>query len=618
MSRNRRGEENQDADWIFASDDPGTLPTDRLPDRAEFDRYAAPLLAQRHGRQAQPPSEHETVDLSDLDAEQLRRAGAEPDAKTGAIPALDEEAESDGVTADAATGPATAGPEAAGSETTGQNAAGRAGGAVPAGSAGAEPATAPLRPPRDVSYARSGTTPNAEHDDVPPNGFVLPNRFKDLGIFDALRDILALICMASSMTTTFTVAHNSLVEGVGKAAIGIGLIALVAVHLLRWIPQEPPLGAVRMVRVIGLLPALLAAVGVVLADLVLSLPVLFASLPEGPPVGIGIGVPLLLLGAVIGIEPRAHEGYLPQARARRAARILLVAVGLAAAAALLLALVMIIGRIVTTGWAYSLMTFADAMISALLMGIVLASALLRERSWFVFSTAAAGGLVIAALADNTLQLQFAAPLSVATGFVYLPFLFTAFGLMISRSFVRTMPISFQRADWLVYTVRAFEFSAIMHVAAVAWHLMAAIAATAGQGRGGPVLHLIDAGVCVCFVAVSLFARTALLARPAVIARASGVIAGLVLVVVGFLAIIVNSLAMGAGAGLVTGGTALAIGIAAALMLTVPAPVRDEFGAPDIAQMFADFRSRDTGSTSLLSQVPDVGEETARKKSFPGH
>ena len=446
---------------------------------------------------------------------------------------------------------------------------------------------------------------------------MLPDRFKELGVFDALRDVLALVCMVTALTTTFTVAHSTLVDGVGKIAIGVGLVALVAVHLLRWIPKAPPLTAIRAVRVIGLLPALLVAVGTVLSDLVLSLPVLFASLPDGPPVGLGIGVPLLLLGAIIGIEPRAHEGYLPQARARRVARIGLVGVGIGAGVALLLALVMIVGRMFTTGWAYSLLTIGDTVISVLLLGIVLASALLRERSWYVFSTAAVSGLALAALADNTLQLQFAAPLSFASDFVYLPFLFAALGLMISRSFVRTMPISFRRTDWLVFTVRAFEFSVVLHAAAVLWHLLAALVASTGLAPGGTVLHLIDAAVCLCFVAVSLFARTSLLSRPATTARANGVISGLILVVVGFLDVIVNSLATGAGAGLVTGGTALAIGIAVALMLTVPAPVRDEFGAPDIARMFADFRSRDSGSVSLLNQVPDVTEETARKKVFPG-
>lgn len=578
----------QDDDWIFAIDDPHNLPTDRLPDRAAFDRYATPLLARRAASPALPPGENETVDLSDIDLDQLDGA-AEPDTSTGAIPVLAEEDVEDG---------------------------GDAGDAGDAGDTGEPPLTAPLRTPSQTSYARSGTTPNAEHDEIPLGGFTLPERFKDLGVFDALRDVLALICLVTAMTTTFTLAHSPWLEVIGKIAIGTGITALAAVHLLRWVPEKPPLRAVRVLRVAGLLPSLLTAVFVLCADLVLSLPVLFASLPDGPPVGIGIGVSLLLLGALVGIEPRAHEGYLPQQRARQVARSVLLGIAGGAALALLIALVMMVGRLFTTGWGFSLMTFANTLISALLLAVVLAAALRRERSWYVFSAAVVGALVIAALADNTLGLQFAAPLSFATGFVYLPFLVAAFGLMISRSFVRSMPVSFRRTDWLVYTVRAFEFSALMHAAAVLWHLLAAIASVSGRAPGGPVLHLIDAVVCGCFVVVSLFGRTSLLSRPAVSARASGVVAALVLVVVGFLDVIVNSLAMAAGAGLVTGGVALFIGLGAALMLTVPAPVRDEFGAPDLTRMFADFRARDGGRVSLLERVPDVTEETSRRKLFP--
>lgn len=656
LDRDPHEEENQDADWIFASSDPHTLPTERLPDRAEFDRYAAPLLARRaepslpeggespapgdprgssdprgeqrteapdRTRTEQAPDapapaadEHATVDLSRLDPADLRRGGAgdlrrspsgerrprkpwagapapalagarpgtedahaersrpdaEPDAATGALPVLDEEGE------------------------------------------------APAEQAREEkpSYARSGTTPNAEERIDERLGWIsLPERFRAIGVFDTLRDVLALICLVSALTTTFTLGELPLLDLISRIAIGVSVAAMLAVHLLRWIPSEPPLRLVRGVRFFGMMPALLTALGVIVADLVLSIPVLFASLPEGPPVGIGVGVSLLLLGALVGIEPRAHEGYLPTTRARERSRQALIGIGVAAAVSLLIALVMIVGRIFTTGWAYSLMTFASAVVSVLLLLIVLASALLRDRSWFVFCTAAVGGLVIAALADNTLRLEFATPISFATGYVYLPFLFAAFGLMISRSFVRTMPMSFQRPDWLVYTVRALEFSVIMHVAAVFWQIMAAIAGGSEVTAGGTVLHLFDAAICASFVVVSLFARRSLLEKPADLARSSGVVAGVVLVVVGFLDIIVNSLGAGAGAGLTTGGVALAIGIAVALMLTVPAPVRDEFGAPDLGQMFTDFRLRAGGRSPLFDRVPDVTEERSRKKAFPG-
>ncbi|MGO3208859.1 MAG: hypothetical protein ACTIJK_03595, partial [Brachybacterium sp.] len=584
--------------------------------RAAFDRYATPLLARRGVSPSLPVGENETVDLSSLDL------AAEPAAVTGAIPVLDPadgaDDTDDAAGTDSIDGPADRYP-------ADRDPAADAG--TPAAAAAADAAeserehserelVSPLSRPGTVSYARSGTTPNAEDDEIPLNGFVLPNRFKELGVFDALRDVFALVCLATALTTTFTLAESPLLDLLGKIAIGTGLATLLIVHLLRWVPEKPPLVAVRILRLVGLLPALLVSITVIGADLVLSLPKLFASLPDGPPVGIGIGVSLLLLGAILGIEPRVHEGYLPQARARRTARIALQGVAVATALSLLIATVMIVGRVFTTGWAFSLMTFANALVSALLLGIVLASALRRERSWYVSSTAVVAALVIAALADNSLGLQFAAPLSFASGFVYLPFLVAAFGLMISRSFVRTMPVSFRRTDWLVYTVRAFELSAIMHTAAVIWHLLAAIVATTGKAPGSSSLHLIDAVVCGCFVVVSLFGRTSLLSRPAVSARASGVVAALVLTVVGFLDVIVNSLAMAAGAGLATGGVALFIGLAAALMLTVPAPVRDEFGAPDVTRMFADFRARDGGRVSLLDRVPDVTEETARRKNFP--
>lgn len=608
-----------DADWIFASDDPHTLPTEQLPDRAAFDKYAAPLLERKRAERARALA-------AQLAGDDAHPRGSGDDSTPGDA--------HEGYGTDAAPAPVTP-PPAAGTSTSVRSPLTPSSAAPPwptgeprQGTArrlvdwdlDTEDRDAPGRPgeavlpSRATSYARSGTTPNVEDR---ASGIEMPERFRELGVFDALRDLLALVCLVTALTTTFTFASVPILDTLGKVSIGIGLAALIAVHLLRWIPANPPLNVVRMVRVVGLLPALLTALIVVVADLAASLPVLFSSLPDGPPVGIGVGVPLLLLGAIVGMEPRAHEGYLPHLVARNRARLVVLGIGVAAAAALLLALVMIVGRLFTTGWGFSLRAFADALISTLLLGIVFGAVWRKDRSWIVFSIAAVAGLVMCALADNTLRLQFAAPLSFATGFVYLPALFAAFGLMISRSFVRTIPISFRRVDWLVYTVRAFEFSVLMHGAAVIWHVLAAIASPTGVTPGGPVLHLLDAVVYACFVAVSLFARKALLERRAEVARASGVIAGSLLVVVGFLDTIVNSVATGAGTGLLTGGVAIAVGIATALMLTVPAPVRDEFGAPDLGKMFADFRLRDTRRASLLDQVPDVNAERARKKAFPG-
>src|SRR5699024_4710879 len=205
--KRQQRQERRDADWIFASDDPRTLPTDRLPDREEFDRYAAPLLARRAG-QAALPGESEP-------------AAEEPDTATGLIPAL--------------------GPDSEANEER------------------EEPdPTAPLRRPREVTYARSGTTPNAEHEDgggdgLPLRGIVVPYCFRALGICVALRGVLALVGMVSALATTFARGTIAVMEGFGRAAIAGGLLALVVVHLLRWIPRNPPLPLVRLVRIIGLM-----------------------------------------------------------------------------------------------------------------------------------------------------------------------------------------------------------------------------------------------------------------------------------------------------------------------------------------------------------------------------
>lgn len=566
-------------EWIFADADPGTLPTEKLPGHEELERYSAPLVARRGPEPARPTAHQETVDLSAVRAE-LAEHG-DPAAARKEDGAVRRE------------------PGAAHEEPTGERA--HEPDAVPA----------PLRVP---TYARSGTTPNAEDDG--PVSVSLPPRFHDLKIFDALRDIVTLICMITAMTTTFTLGEVAVLDLAGKIAIAVALASLAVIHALRWIPKDPPMRLLKTLRVGGMIPAIAVAAVVVLADLVLSLPVLFASLPDGPPVGVGVGVAMLLLGGIVGVEPRAHCAYLPGTVARHRSRLTVLGFGVYGLVTLILSLVMMVGRVFTTGWQYPLMAFGNALLSVLLLFIVLRSALARDRSWYVFSTAAVGGLVIAALADNTLRMEFAAPASVATGFVYLPILFGAWGIMVSRSFVRTMPMSFHRADWLVFAMRALEFSIIMHTGAVVWHVLAAITAGAQIVPGGRVLHLMDAVVCAAFVTGSTFARRALLERPAVEARATAVMAAVAMVVVGFLMVIVNTLASGAGAGLVTGAVALATGIAVALMLTVPSPVRDEFGAPDLTRMFSEFRTRNQRSHPLFGQLPDVAAERRRAKTFP--
>ncbi|MDO5662100.1 MAG: hypothetical protein Q4G40_05350, partial [Brachybacterium sp.] len=318
----------EDDDWIFAAADPGTLPTEELPDREAFDRHATPLLA-RPERPAQPVA-----------------------------------------TRDHGT------------------------------------------------YARSGTTPSAEGA-IELRGLTLPARFAELGFWDAARDLLALLCLIAAASTQFVVRDIGWWTVVPQSAIALSVLALVGVHCLRWIPRDPDLPTIRRLRVIGQIPAITVAVLIILADLVLSLPVLFSPL-EQVPLGVGVGVSLLLVGAIVAIEPRRHEGWTPQEVSRRRMIAVLRGLGWAAAVLFALSLVMAVGRAFTTGWPFALTSFANSGLSALVLTVALASALQRDRSRFVFVTAAIGGLVIAALADNSLRMQFAAPLSVAIGFVYLP------------------------------------------------------------------------------------------------------------------------------------------------------------------------------------------------------
>lgn len=544
-----RNGRRDDGDWIFATPEPGVMPTERLPGRLDLEREAAALRPDGHLPPAPVP-------------------GGEGTEETAAVAPEDE------------------------------------------GTIGASPASQ-----GGATYARSGTTPNAES--APHRGVLaLPVRFAALSWWDAVRDITALVALCSAYTVVYTVADIGRWLLFPRIAIGIAVLTLIVAHLLRWVPATPRLPLIRALRVVGMAPAILVALGTILADAVLSLPVLFSP-PDGRIIGIGVGVALLLLGGMLGIEPRRHEGFVPGERSRERTRTLLLVIGWVAVVFLVLALVMLVGRLFTTGWAGSALGLANTGLSALVLALVIGAGLRRERTRYVFAVAAVAGLVLGAITDNTLRLQFAAPQSVATGYVYLPLLFAAFAVLTSRSFVRSMPVTFRRADWIVYAVRALEFSVVVHIGAAVWCVLAAVAAAGGVGRGGVVLHLVGGVVAALFAVMSSFGRRALLERPAESARSTAVVAALVMVVVGFLDIIVNSIATGAGAGLVTGGVALSIGIAVALMLTVPAPVRDEYGAPDLVQMFEDFRRCDSASRSLLARVPDVSAERSARKSFPG-
>ncbi|MDU1122614.1 MAG: hypothetical protein E7A10_02850, partial [Dermabacter sp.] len=111
-------------------------------------------------------------------------------------------------------------------------------------------------------------------------------------------------------------------------------------------------------------------------------------------------------------------------------------------------------------------------------------------------------------------------------------------------------------------------------------------------------------------------RKALVRKDAVKARGHAVSIGAALTLLGFLGVIVFSVVTGAAAGLTNGGLGLVAGITAALMITVPAPVRDEHGVPDLERTFAEFRARINGAAGATAFLPDVSEARRRTHRFP--
>ncbi len=538
-------------DWIFVPE-PGTLPTEKLPDSDDFARL------------------------------RMQRANLEGEAENFFAPGL------------APREPAT--------ET-------------------AEIAASPVPVAND--YARSGATPAT----APRERAVhLPPQFSDLSGWDALRDIIVVLAFGSSFATTYTHAPDALPSWIPAVAAGIGIATIFAVYLLRWVPaymedakpkRPEQFAYLGVVRRIGMLPAFAAAVGALGYDLIASIPDLLIPLPNGPRVGVGVAVALLLMGAVMGSERRGFEGYVPSAAAQvRAGRWILV-MRVLLLASFALSLVMMVGKAINGDPAFALVTLSYAL-GSLALGLFIANPKLNERpSHYVFLVGAAAAMVAGAAADNSLRLEFAAPGSFSTSYVWLPFAFAAFGLLISRPYVRSSTLNFKRVDWLMYAARTFEFSRTMHIVAFAAVAVYFVAVLLGyDARGGSSLVILQLVLVTLLALLSHFGRKALVRKSAVKARGNAVSIGAALTLLGFLGVIVFSVITGAAAGLTNGGLGLVAGIAAALMITVPAPVRDEHGAPDLERTFAEFRARISGAAGATAFLPDVSEARRRTHAFP--
>ncbi|WP_058234695.1 DUF7937 domain-containing protein [Devriesea agamarum] len=548
---------NRCDDWIFAESDPDKLPTEELPNRRDLDEYTA---------------------------------------SPGRFGALGPQQGSTPLPAHSAT-------------TTGL--------AAPRPSGAPSHASGPSGAPTAPNYARSGTTPTQEDDDPQARLRALAEPLRVVFRWDLARDLLAIICFFAACVTQFTWRHQTFRLWLPMTAIIIAVIGIILAYVLRFTALHARRPVIRRLRILTQIPVMLVALGTIIWDLISSIPVMFSPLVTGPPVGIGVAVSLALAGSVLAAEPRGHEGHIPGEQNRWRARLLLKLLSACVAVCFVIMLVMLIGRAVTGDWTFSLLNLATAIISSTLVVIPFAAGLRRHPSWYIFGVTCILAMILGAIADNSLKLSYAAPESFAITFVWLPFLFAGFSVLVSRAFLRGIPLSFTRSDWIVYAVRAFEFSAILHCGACLWNTAAAIAASAGEEMpAGPLLYLISAVVSVMVVVLSLVGRHALLHRPADAARATAVVCAVIMVVIGFLGVIVETIVAQAAAGVSNGGLALALGLAIGLMLTVPAPIRDEYGAPDLARMFEDFRRRGGGRTSLRDRVPDVAAHRARKASFP--
>lgn len=572
--------------WIFEPE-PGAFITEKLPDREDFERVRA--------------------EKAELDSAPERRFAP-----------LDSLSEDRVRPASGLAGSPASGHEAAPNSFA--HALGLHSNPVPASAREGSAAVLP------AEIRREATTPAV----APGRGTaILPPRFSDVSGWDALRDLLAALCFISSFATPLTLVDGAVPLLFSRIAAGIGLLTLVVVYLLRWVPtyrvtydpaQPPNLRLIGVLRKIGMLPAFAVAVGVILFDLIVSLPVLLTPLPEGPSVGIGAGVALLLLGAVVGSERRGFEGYAPDDKAKGKAYLTLRVFFILALISFALALVMMVGKALGGDHLFALMTLARSLGALTFVLLILRPGLYRVPAWYVFLTGVAGAMVIGGAVDNTFRFEYAAPASFSTAYVWLPFLFAGFGILVSRAYVRSSSLRFSRVDWLVYAARAFEFSVIMHAVAVVIAILQTLAILGGyDAHMGVVLSVIN----VVFLGVLLWlshgALKALAYADAHKARSHAVAACVTLTVLGFIGILVYTLASGAAAGLLNGGLALVIGIIGALMITVPEPVRDEYGAPDFPRTFREFRARENGhqqESEHLRFLPDISRERATRKAFP--
>lgn len=462
----------------------------------------------------------------------------------------------------------------------------------------------PALPPKaaGATFARSGTTP-AEAARQKRARWTLDlstmrNPLTGVHPDDLVRDLIAVVLLATSLTSTWTWSGATTTELPSFLAVLLSTLVVPLLYVLRGVRfggRAVNERQLRWIRLLGMVPAAGAAVSTIVADLVLSFIVVLGPQDLSASRGIGIGVALALTGALLGAEPRRHEGWTAHPQVRRLLHVLLRIVVISLGVSTLLAVAALIPRGLAEGATGVLVAVAAMLVTLIYLVLLVDVVRTRRADRFVVTISVFGVLLIGGAFDTMLRLDFAAPQSFVYGYVSAPFAFALVALLMSRTWVDELAPSFVHDSWRAFGARLMEFSLIAHAVAVLATVLLLIARQL-SGAGGitvTVLSLIGlAALCV----LSWFVRAGLRSEAVDRGRSRAVLLAIAMVALGFLGVIVTTIAFGTSMQTTTGGLGLFAGLAVVLAMTVPASMRERYGAPDFARMWAEAKPARTADS----------------------
>lgn len=452
------------------------------------------------------------------------------------------------------------------------------------------PATTP-----GATYARSGTTP-AEAPGQKRGRWRLDlstmrNPLVDVHPDDLLRDLVAVVLLATSLTSAWTWTGATTSSWPAFVAILVSTLVLPLVHVLRAVRfggRAVGDRHLRWVRLLGMVPAAAAALAAIMTDLVLSVVVVLGPLSLADSRGIGIGVALALSGALLGVEPRRHEGWSATERSRTVLHLLQRIVLVALAGSTVLALAALVPRALVAGAPGVLVGVSEMLVTLVYLALLADVVRSRRADRYVVAIGVFAVLLIGGAFDTMLRLDFAAPQSFAFGYVSMPFGFALATLLLSRTWVDELGPTFVHDSWRAFGARLMAFSALAHVVGlVATVLMLIVRVRTGEG--GIVVTVLSLVGLAALAALSWAIRGSLRSEAVDRGRSRAVLLSLGLVALGFLGVIVTTIALGTSMQTTTGGLGLFAGLAVVLMLTVPVSMRERYGAPDFGRMWAEAK-----------------------------